>query len=276
MIDGIYKVLVRMGYTDPLHAPITHMPIGLIFGALIFILIAIIFKKSRVELTARHAAILAFVMVFPTILFGVFDWLHFWNGALSDPIKIKMILAAVVLVVLAAAIVLGGEVKLKNLWVTILYAAAFLCTVGLGWFGSKLVPGTYQAAARINAAYVSAAPAPQPASQPAPQAGSQAQGQAKGQTPAPGSAMTAQAGNAQTGRTLFTNSCAACHADGGNAIIANLPVKGSKQVASLSVFSAFIRNPAMPDGSPGAMPAFQLTDAQASDLYAYIIAQGWK
>jgi mono/diheme cytochrome c family protein len=265
MIDGLYKVLAGLGYTDPLHAPITHMPIGLIFGALIFILLAIIFKKSNLTLTARHAAILAFVMVFPTILFGVFDWLHFWNGALSDPIKIKIILASVVLVILAAAIILGGEVKMKNALTTVLYALAFIAMVGLGWFGSKLVPGTYQAAARINAGYAGAgAPAAQT-----------------------GAAMTAvkpaaQAGNVQAGLALFNGSCATCHLGGGNLIAPALPVKGSKQIASLTAFTAFIRAPKMPDGSAGSMPQFpanEISDAQAADLYAYVAAKeksGWK
>jgi mono/diheme cytochrome c family protein len=247
MIDGLYRFLVSLGYTDPLHAPVTHMPIGLVFGALIFILVAIIFKKTNLTLTARHAAILAFVMVFPTILFGVFDWLHFWQGQLSDPIKIKIILASVVLVVLAAAIILGGEVKMRNLWVTLLYALAFIAVVGLGWFGSKLVPGTYQKAASINAGYAAAA-----------------------------------APNLKAGQVIFNGSCGTCHMGGGNLIVATLPVKGSKQIASLAAFMTFIRAPKMPDGSAGSMPPFAadaISDSQAADLFAYITAQekaGWK
>jgi uncharacterized membrane protein len=139
MIDGLYALLSRIGYTDPLHAPLTHMPIGLAFGALVFILLALIFKKTHMALTARHAAILAFVMVFPTILFGVLDWRHFLGGAMSDIIKFKMILASVVLVTLGAAIALGKDVKTRTLTVTVFYALAFLATVGLGWFGWKLV-----------------------------------------------------------------------------------------------------------------------------------------
>jgi uncharacterized membrane protein len=138
MLDGLYAFLSRLGYTDPLHAPITHMPIGLAFGALVFILIAVIFRKSHMALTARHAAILAFVMVFPTILFGVLDWLHYLGGVMSDIVRDKMILASVVLVSLGVAIALGGNVKIRTLAVTVFYALAFLATVGLGWFGWRL------------------------------------------------------------------------------------------------------------------------------------------
>ena len=141
MIDSLYAFLSRLGFTDPLHAPITHMPIGLVTGALLFFLVAVIFNRKVLVLTARHVSILAFIFVFPTILFGVLDWMHFFRAALIAPIKIKMILAAVVLVVLGAGIVLGSEVKVRTLPQLVLYALAFVCVVGLGYYGAKLVYG---------------------------------------------------------------------------------------------------------------------------------------
>jgi mono/diheme cytochrome c family protein len=41
-----------------------------------------------------------------------------------------------------------------------------------------------------------------------------------------------------------------------------------------NVFVAFIRNPKMPDGSAGSMPAFpsaQISDREAESLYEYIV-----
>jgi mono/diheme cytochrome c family protein len=267
MINGLYQLLTRLGYTDPLHAPLTHFPIGLVFGALIFFLVAIIFKQSRLVLTARHASILAFVMVFPTILFGVIDWIHFFNGALIDPIKYKIGLATIVLIVLAIGIIVGSEVKLHTWTMTIVYVVAFLAVVGLGWFGAGLYPGTLRRnlAAAPAAQPATAEPAPsQPAAPPTP--GAQA---------AKPAAKPASAASTQAGQKIFADSCEACHADGGNLVVSNLPLKSSKQLASLSTFAAFIRAPKMPDGAEGVMPPFpadQISDRQAADLYAYITA----
>ena len=56
-------------------------------------------------------------------------------------------------------------------------------------------------------------------------------------------------------------------------------MKGAKQLATEGTFVSFIRNPAMPNGSPGQMPGFptdQVSDKDAGDIYQYILAQGWK
>ena len=250
MIDSLYAFLSRLGFTDPLHAPITHMPIGLVTGALLFFLVAVIFNRKVLVLTARHVSILAFIFVFPTILFGVLDWMHFFRAALIAPIKIKMILAAVVLVVLGAGIVLGSEVKVRTLPQLVLYALAFVCVVGLGYYGAKLVYGSW---------------AGQKAATEAP----------AGQTPAaPAGREEAFAAGAQ----VFTANCQGCHPGGGNVIDSKLPVKGSKRLASQDSFVAFIRSPAMPDGSPGSMPPFgqdAVSAKQAADLYVYVTTNRW-
>ncbi|HYW82081.1 MAG TPA: hypothetical protein VFB30_02425, partial [Spirochaetia bacterium] len=97
MIDSLYQFVTKLGFPDPLHAPITHIPIGLVIGAFLFLVVGLVFARTNVLTTARHVSILAFLFVFPTILFGVFDWLHFFKGALIPPIKMKMILASALL-----------------------------------------------------------------------------------------------------------------------------------------------------------------------------------
>ena len=263
MIDALYSFLFRIGYTDPLHSPVTHVPIGLVIGALIFIIVALIFRRERLQLTARHAAILAFIFVFPTVLFGVFDWLHFHKGGFLPAIRAKMILAAAVLVILGAAIIVGGEVKLRSATVTVLYALAFLCVVGLGYFGGKLVGGVYAAlgseAASLQASVAPPAPAQPGTSQPAATAMS------------PGPSADVKAGGA-----VFAADCQACHAGGGNIVLATLPLKSARQLGKLADFVAFIRAPKMPDGSAGSMPPFDasvISDQQASQLYQYIVSE---
>ncbi len=245
MIDSLYAFLARLGFTDPLHAPITHMPIGLVTGALLFFLVAVIFNRRVLVLTARHVSILAFIFVFPTILFGVLDWMHFFKAAMITPIKIKMILAAVVLVVLGAGIILGSEVKVRTVPQLVLYALAFVCVVGLGYYGAKLVYGEW--APRKISVEAPAAPAGQ---------------------------EEAFAAGAQ----VFTANCQGCHPGGGNVIDAKLPLKGSKRLGSQDSFVAFIRSPSLPDGSPGQMPAFgedSIGAKQAAELYVYVTTNRW-
>jgi len=258
VIDAIYQVLARIGFTDPLHAPITHIPIGLVIGAAIFFYVAVIFKRQSMFLTARHVSILAFIFVFPTILFGVMDWLHFFKGALIPPIEMKMILATAVMLLLGTGIILGSEVRVRNAPMMVIYALAVVAVVGLGWYGARLVYGGFSA----QAAEVPAQPAPATA---APRARA-----------APGPAVPSPT---RAGARLFTANCAGCHPGGANVVAPDLPLKGAKQLGSLNAFVSFIRNPTMPNGSPGGMPAFpadQISDTDAGDLYQYIQAQGWK
>ena len=92
-------------------------------------------------MTARHASILAFIFGFPTIMFGVMDWIHFYHATLFVPILIKMTLAFIALTVLGAGIILGSEIKLHTMTMTILYVIAFVAMIGLGYFGSGIIYG---------------------------------------------------------------------------------------------------------------------------------------
>jgi hypothetical protein len=40
MIEFIYQFLAKFGYTHPLHPVLTHIPIGMVMGAFLFLLIA--------------------------------------------------------------------------------------------------------------------------------------------------------------------------------------------------------------------------------------------
>jgi len=250
MIDAVYALLKSFGFDEPLHPPLTHMPIGLVTGALVFILLALFLRRKEFAPSARHAALLAFVFLFPTILFGVFDWIHYYHGALMPAIEIKMALAALVLVVLGAVIILGGEIRFQGTWLAVLLALAFVAVTGLGYLGGSIVSG--RAFALPASATAKAASASSP-----------------GQEVDPAFAR---------GRQIFGASCQACHGNGGNAIVASLPLKSSAKLASPETLSAFVRNPHMPDGSAGQMPSFppdQLSAADLADLYVYV-SRAWK
>ncbi len=242
MIDAFYNLLLKIGLTDPPHALLTHLPIGLITGALLFFLVAVIFRRKVLVPTARHVFILAFIFIFPTILFGVLDWLHYFQGQMIQPIKFKIGLAAAVLVVTGAGVILGSELKVHTVPQMVLYALAFVCVVGLGYFGAKMVYGGWSG---------EGATADAPAGQEAAFA---------------------------SGSEVFAANCQACHPKGGNVVDPSLPLQNSKRLASLEAFQAFIRSPSRPDGSPGSMPAFGeelLSGQQAEDLYLYVSHKDW-
>jgi mono/diheme cytochrome c family protein len=245
MIDSLYRLLGRFGFTDPLHPPIVHIPIGLVIGAFVFLAVALLFKRGQLVATARHASILALVFAFPSILFGALDWIHFYHAAPIPAIRIKMVLAAALLVLLALGIILGGKGKSRNAALLVVYALSLLDVVALGYFGASLIYSRGQASSRPSAVS-SAAPA--------------------AATPA----------GFEAGRSLFADNCQACHPGGGNSVYPKLPVVGSKRLASLADFEGFVRAPKMPDGRSGDMPPFgpeALSSAQVKDLYAYASVQ---
>jgi cytochrome c6 len=237
VIDSFYAMLTRAGFTDPPHALLTHFPIGLITGALVFFLVAVIFRRKVLVPTARHVFILAFIFVFPTILFGVLDWLHYFKGALILPIRFKIGLASAVLVITGAGVILGGEVKVHTIPQMVLYALAFVCVVGLGYFGAKLVYGGWGGE---------------------------------------GATADAPAGKEQafaSGAETFTVNCQACHPGGGNVVDPKRPLKSSKKLESQAAFVAFIRSPgagAMPSFGEELVSA-----GQAEDLYLYVTEKTW-
>jgi mono/diheme cytochrome c family protein len=253
MIDSVYRFLSGLGFSDPLHPPIVHVPIGLVIGALVALAVAILFKRDKLVITARHLSILALIFVFPSILFGVFDWIHFFHGALLPAIKIKMFLAGGLLVLLGIGIVIGGEEKPHLVSMSVIYVLSFVSVVALGWFGAGLLYGRGAPVAEKVTIGVARGAAPLPA-------------------PLPRLKTT---GAAPDGAALFAVNCQSCHPSGGNIIEAKLPIKGSARLAELKTFQAFIRAPTMPDGKTGAMPAFsddELESAQVQALYLYLEA----
>lgn len=142
MIEFIYQTLARFGYTHPLHPPLTHLPIGMVMGAFIFALAALIFRRTSLAQTARYCIILGLLAAIPTALLGLMDWLHFFGGTLLLPFKMKIILSVILIAFLLLAVVLGffGERFQKILFV--LYALCLLTSIGLGYFGGEVVYGT--------------------------------------------------------------------------------------------------------------------------------------
>ena len=52
MIEFIYQTLTKLGYTHPLHPTLTHVPIGMVMGAFLFVLVALIFRRTNLAQSA--------------------------------------------------------------------------------------------------------------------------------------------------------------------------------------------------------------------------------
>jgi uncharacterized membrane protein len=160
-INALYSFLNRVGFIDPLHAPLVHVPIGLVIGAFIFAGTAFLKRRKELAVSARHCLGLAFLFLIPVIILGILDWRHFFGGAWLAPIKAKILLAGILLLLAPAAFVLGAKGRESSGVVLSLYALCLITVVMLGWFGARLVYGenplagavkTYERGAQVFAA----------------------------------------------------------------------------------------------------------------------------
>jgi len=141
-ISGFYRFLNSFGFTDPVHAALVHMPIGLAVGAFLFGWAAALSGREKLAVSAHHCTILALLFWFPAVLFGLMDWQHFYHGAWLNPIKLKLVLAVILFILLTAAVFFGrrGETAPKGLILASVTLAVITATL-LGWFGVRLVYG---------------------------------------------------------------------------------------------------------------------------------------
>lgn len=140
-IDRVYQFLNSLGYFHPIHPPTTHIPIGLAFAALLLGLLSLIFKHEVMARAARYCAIIGLVFLFPAALLGYMDWRHSFGGGWLQPIKVKIVLAALLFLSFCVALILtrkGGAVS-KKLFIS--YLVCFLIAMGLGFFGGQIVYG---------------------------------------------------------------------------------------------------------------------------------------
>jgi cytochrome c2 len=142
MIEFIYQTFTKFGYTHPLHPTLTHLPIGMVMGAFFFVLVALIFRRTKLFRTARHCSVLALIAAVPTALLGIMDWQHFYGGSLLFPIKIKLILAGILIIFLFLAVIFGFFGETFSKIVICMYVLCLFSVIGLGYFGGELVYGT--------------------------------------------------------------------------------------------------------------------------------------
>ena len=141
IFNPFYHALAAMGFTDPIHPPLTHMPIALVVAALIFGLTGWILRRPALGQAARYCLGLAWLFIFPTVLLGFMDWQHYYQGAWLLPIIVKIGLASFLFVLLSIGLILVITGREESKALLAIYVIAFLTVGGLGYFGGRLVFG---------------------------------------------------------------------------------------------------------------------------------------
>jgi uncharacterized membrane protein len=140
MINLFYELLEKIGYTHPVHPAFTHIPMGLIIGAFIFSLVALLFRRTILPSIAyRRIILLALLFAFPTALFGYTDWQHFYEGDWLFLIKVKLVLTGVLIVLLFIGVIFRRKKEAETKSSLAIYTLCFLVITALGYFGGQLV-----------------------------------------------------------------------------------------------------------------------------------------
>ena len=142
MFEFIYQALAKIGYTHPIHPAITHVPLGLTIGGFVFDIAARFLKRPVLTQTARHCMVLALISTLPTMFLGYLDWQHFYGGAWLFPIKMKLLLAGMLLIFLSTVVILDLKLERNSKFIILIYTFCLVMVIGLGYFGGELVYGS--------------------------------------------------------------------------------------------------------------------------------------
>lgn len=140
MVESLYSLLASLGFSHPLHPMLTHIPMGMIIGMVVFSVFGLIAKNAAFSQTAFHCSVLALIAVLPVIGAGILDWLQFQQGAWNPYIIVKMILGFILTVLLVISVVFkrNGAPPTKML---VVYLLCLACAGGLGYSGGELIFG---------------------------------------------------------------------------------------------------------------------------------------
>ena len=142
MIEFVYQIAEKIGYTHPLHPAVTHIPVGAIICGFFFMLLARITSRESFAATAYHLMVAAIVALPITAYLGYMDWQHFYKGAWLTPIKMKMGLAGFLLTVLIITVSRGKTASISGTKVVPFYLLSLITVIAIGYFGGELVYGS--------------------------------------------------------------------------------------------------------------------------------------
>jgi len=136
VIELVYQLLEQVGFTHPLHPAITHLPMGMTMGAFLFGVASL--RYGSLATTARHCAVLGAIFVPPTMIAGIFDWQHYYDGDWSSLFITKFVLAFLLPILLLSAVAAGSRERADSRFPIVLYALCLFTAIGLGYIGGEI------------------------------------------------------------------------------------------------------------------------------------------
>lgn len=141
MIQSIYDLLHAIGFYHPLHPALTHIPMGMVIGGVIFHFASLVFRNKTLSTSSQHCFTLALIFIIPTMLAGYMDWKILFQAKASIYITIKIALAFILIILLAAAVKIGRNPDANPKIMSAVCVLCLLAATGLGFSGGQLIYG---------------------------------------------------------------------------------------------------------------------------------------
>ncbi|WP_457552172.1 DUF2231 domain-containing protein [Desulfobacula sp.] len=141
MTEIIFEFLNKIGFAHPLHPALTHIPMGMVMGAITFRAASFLPKLRYLAKTGYHCIILGLLGILPTAFAGYLDWQHTFGGEWEFLIILKMTLAIVLTILLVTIAFMDDSENPRFDKKTFFYVLAFLVAIGLGFSGGQLQYG---------------------------------------------------------------------------------------------------------------------------------------
>ena len=146
MTEVIFEFLNKIGFVHPLHPALTHIPMGMVMGAVTFRLVSFLPRLKILARTGYHCIILGLLGMAPTAFSGYLDWQHTFGGHWDFLIVLKMVLAVILTVLLATIVFVDDPENPRFDKKTLFYLLTLLLVIGLGFSGGELTHQLLQAA----------------------------------------------------------------------------------------------------------------------------------
>jgi len=141
MVEFIYGFLASVGFAHPLHPAATHIPMGLVMGAMVFRVVAVFSSMKELARTGYHCVVVGLLGVPPTAILGWMDWQHRYGGEWEFLIGLKMVLALTLMVILILIVALDDPERPRMDLRSLLYLLGIVNAIGLGFSGGELIYG---------------------------------------------------------------------------------------------------------------------------------------